>query len=133
MSELKSIFVDSRKIKIGDKEIEIKGIQIGQIADLVEILGKLFKLNDSKGNKDKIDIALSVAKELPSVLKILSMTTDLDEDTVSKLNLGAATLIFENVVKDNADFFQRHVIPQVKGMMASFSKEKVTGSIKSKN
>lgn len=133
MSELKSIFSDGRIIKVADRDIMIKSIELGQIPDLIDVGTKLIALlPDGKKNISKIEIAKAIGKDFGSITKLFEITTDLDESTIKKLNLAAATVILENIIKDNADFFLANVLPLVKGMATNLS-GLIPGTTKSKN
>lgn len=115
MSEdLKNIFSEGREISIGDHKIVIKQIALGDIPTILDIVSKVFEVmpkNKQKVGDIKKEILAAVSKDFDSILKVLSVTTDLSSENISRLNLGATAKIVEAVIKDNVDFFQSHVVP----------------------
>lgn len=127
MSELETIFSEGREVKIGQRVVVIKTIELGQIPVLVDIATKIYSTMGA--NKDqKAAITKLVKEDFESFLQLFVVTTNLDMTEIKKLNIAAATEIFSNVVKDNADFFTQNVLP-----LASALKETLTGLNKSKN
>lgn len=130
MENLKSIFAESRKFPIAGQEIEIKSLALGDIPVALDLVMKFFDLQkSSKNEKNKNEAMLAaVQKDMPSVLKVLEVTTNLKPEDIKRLNLAAATIIIMEVVKENADFLQQNVVPAVQKAM-----EQVNGLNKSKN
>lgn len=124
LSELSSIFSDGKKLKIGSREVLIKSIAVGDIPLILDIMTKFFEVAP-KAKADKAQykaiITKAVANDFESVIKVLEVTTDLTNEEIKKLNIAAATLIVAEVIKDNADFFQGHVLPVLQGMAQSLN------------
>lgn len=129
---LSSIFCDSRELKIGDKAIEIKQIQIGDLPKVLTIMEKIIGLvpeitGAKKSNEKMASLVLSaITKDFDSILSILGATTSLTDEEIRKLNVAATTLILTEVLKDNIDFLSQHALGAVKDLM------KVIGSKRSK-
>lgn len=128
--QLASIFSSERDYEIGGKVIKIKDVTIGDIPVFLEIVNKLASAFDTDSKTDlKVGLVISkaIANEFDSVLKILQITTDLDSETIKKLNLAAATKITNEVVKQNLDFLHLHLVPalgQIKESFAGMKKSK---------
>lgn len=114
MSELSSIFQTDKKISIGDREITIKTISIG---DIPKVIGIVAFFDSNKSVKDSA-IEL-MTNHFSLVVELFKCTTSLKEDEINSLNPAAAIHIFNNIVMENSDFLVKHVIPQVQAMTKS--------------
>lgn len=130
--QLKTLFCDSREIEFAGSKIQVRNISLGDLPILVDAITKFF---DQKVDMaDTKQIMRAIMKDFGTILKIFSITTDLNEDQIKKLNVAAATYILGEVVKENADFFQQHVVPHLTNLVgAAKNKAKVSGQNKSKS
>lgn len=123
--ELQSIFVVDRKIKIADKEIGIKSIELGQIPEVLGIINKIYGYIP-EGKTEGIGKLISQAleKDFDSVIRLFEMTTDLDVEDLKRLNIAAATIIAHEVIKENSDFLLKNVLPQVQEVAKNLAGQK---------
>lgn len=130
--QLKTLFCDSREVEFAGSKINVRNIALGDLPVLIEIIAKLFDGKTDLTNEKAI--ILAVTKDFGSILKIFEITTDLNADQIKKLNTGAATFILGEVVKENASFFQQHVLPRLQGLVGQMkNQKKVSGHNKSKS
>lgn len=125
-TELSTIFCTSRKIKIADKEIEIKQIPLGEIPVVMDIVFNIFENVSTK--MKTVDFIKAVRKDFSAVLKLIEVTTNLSKEEIPKINQAAAIHILSEVVEENVDFLLMHVLPALK-----VGRDKVAGLIQSKN
>lgn len=115
--ELESLFTTSKVVKFGKHDITIKQISLGDIPLITKLMGKFFE--DSKKKTHEKIISL-VENDFDQVVKIISKVTNFTEEQVPRLNISAVIFILTEVVKENADFLQNHVAPQLESLKASF-------------
>lgn len=93
------------KIKVQNKEIEIKVIPIIRYPDLlrrIKILPKYFNEISGKSNNEVIELAPElIANCLPDVLAVFSEATGINEDELSQYGIADLIDIFVAVVKVN--------------------------------
>lgn len=121
MSELNDLFSVEKQIKIGNREVTIKTIKLGDIPKVVTLAKHFQADNDLK----QVAIHL-LSNDFPSVIQLFEVTTDLKKSEIEDLNPAAAMLIFNNVMVVNSDFLLTYVVPQVQEMTKSMTD--LTGS-----
>lgn len=120
-NELKTLFSDSVKLMIGEKEIVINTIKLYQITDLIDIFDvvqtELKKLPKSKKADEKVDlkpVIMNVAKSnMDTFFKLIAECTNLSKDEVGNLNIAASILIVEKIVEVNWDFLEGYILPAI--------------------
>lgn len=130
--QLKTLFCDSREVEFAGAKIQVRNIALGDLPVLIEVISKIF---EQKTNlNDKSAIAKAVAKDFDRILKLFEITTDLKIEDIKKMNIGAATFVLGEVIKENADFFQQQVLPRLTSLVDQVKKPtKVSGHNKSKS
>lgn len=128
-TSLETLFTDSKKITIGEKEIEIRNVCLGDLPVLIKIISKVFELKPNFKNKQH-EIAKAVVEHFDDVLSLFLITTDLKMEDIKKLNVAAATYILGEVISENADFFTKSVVPLLANLT---EKIPTTGQSKSKS
>lgn len=122
---LKSLFVEPREITVGNHKVSVNTISLGGIPAIASVMKKIMALipmfqevegdsekNKKKKNESKVSAILDfVEKDFDSVVIVLKETTSLKEDEIRKLNLAASTFLFSEAIKENSDFFVKHVAP----------------------
>jgi uncharacterized protein YjaG (DUF416 family) len=121
---LDSIFAETKKVKYNEAEIEIKQISIGDIPTITKLV-KYFTANKKSDLQTKV-MSL-VEEDFDLALDLFSRLTNISKENAQKLSLDATAFILSSVIKENADFFQRKVVPMVSRMI-----EETNGLLKSK-
>lgn len=131
--ELKDIFSKDKELKIGETTVLIKIVTLGDISDLAGIVSKVMEISEKfKKEKDHMKMILNfISTDFDSVIKLLTITTDLKEEVIKKLSPAAGAVILSEVFKENSSFFVQYVLPAVKVAAANL-KEK-GGQAQSKN
>lgn len=133
MSELESLFVTEKTVKIGKGEVVVKQLTVDDLPKILQIMMKVMpeknKTFDLKAAVQKI-----VTDHFEEVKLLLVSLTNIETEKVGKLNLAAASMIIAEVLKENVDFLYQHVVPAIQGLTDSINQKSPTdGSGKSKN
>ena len=121
---LESIFVESKKIKVGNAEVAIKQVALGDLPRIAQIISKFL---DKKNKTTKEKILEIITQDFDSVIDLLKTLTDIPQEKIPNLNIAAIVSILSAIVEENAIFLLREVAPQ----LAELNK-KITGLSKSK-
>lgn len=138
MKELLSIFPPKVVVHFGDKDVEIKSVELQDMAIVGELGDKLFSkaiaLLKMKLSPD--DLGLAIAQELTTILKndtkllidFLAVTTTVEKSTLQKISIEAALFLITEVIEVNKDFLSQKIVPKAKALAALFvKKEKTNG------
>lgn len=126
---LETLFAESKKINVGNTEVEIKQIALKDLPRVVGVAQKIFEGPDVSM---PVKITQLIASDFESLLELIKRLTNLDEEQINNLNLASTIMIVSEIIKENTDFLQQNVTPLLQGMGAELKKVK-TGSSKSKN
>lgn len=133
MKELLSIFPPKVIVKFGDKEIEIKSVELQDMSIVATISDKLFSraiaILQMKLTKEEQGIA--IAKEIIDVLKndtglfidFLSATTTVEKETLKKISIEAGLFLITEVIEVNKDFLYQKVMPMIKDLAKAFDQK----------
>lgn len=123
---LDTIFAESKKITIGNKEIEIKQVSVGDLPFAVKVLSKVY--DGDKKTPVMTKVTKLVVDDFPLVTQLIQTLTSLTTEDIQKLNLAAAAHIVVAIAKENVDFLSSH-LPSLQANLA----EAMAGLNKSKN
>lgn len=129
MSELESIFAEAKTVKVGKVEVEIKQVSLGDIPLLVELYSSAQV--EGKTLQESLIAFAKNPEGLQKLQKAIFALTNIEADKVQKLNMGGLIGIVAAVIKENVDFLQTHVMPQVQAVAATV--KKADGSNQSKS
>lgn len=104
---LDTIFAESKKITIGNKEIEIKQVAVGDLPFAVKVLSKVY--DGDKKTPVISKVTKLVSEDFPLVTNIIENLTSLNNEEIKKLNLAAAAQIVIAIAKENVDFLSLHL------------------------
>ena len=82
---LENVFAIGKKHKVGNMEVEIKQVALGDLPLLTEVASKFM---GSKGKSTKENIMSLIQKDFHLVKDVFSVMTDINQEYVSKLNLN---------------------------------------------
>ncbi len=144
MKELLSIFPPKILVNFGGENVEIKSVELQDIAIVAELGDKLFSkvMAIFKMKMTETDLGLAIAHELIQLLKndttllikFLSVTTNVKEETLKKISVEAALFLVTEVIEVNKDFLSQKIMPKAKDLAKLFGKKAVTnGAQPSKN
>ena len=122
---LENVFAIGKKHKVGNMEVEIKQVALGDLPLLTEVASKFM---GSKGKSTKENIMSLIQKDFHLVKEVFSVMTDINQEDVSKLNLAASIEILTLIVEENKSFLLE-ALPEA---MERLSKS-LSGLSKSKN
>lgn len=123
--QLDTLFNIENTITIGGHQVKIKQISLGDIPLLTELMSKVF---DKEKKKPTKDILMDLIKQdSQKIFSVIASLTDIPAEKVPTLNLTAAVLICSEILKENADFLQQNLAPEMEKMkvvMGSLTKSK---------
>jgi hypothetical protein len=127
MSEvLETIYSKGTVKKIGDVDVTIKDIALGDLPKLLKIFSSFVTLAAGKNGLSKEEFVSmlldKLAQDFDSVIELFIIATDLDLESVKKLNAAGAAMILDEVVSKNADFLFRFAVPAVKKMVENMKR-----------
>ena len=122
---LESVFAISKKHIIGNMEVEIKQVSLGDIPLVLEVVSKLMS---GKSKNTQENVMSLFQKDFHLVNEVFARLTSISQENVNKLNLAASIEIFTLVVEENKDF----LLTTVPAAMERMSKG-LSGLTKSKS
>lgn len=130
MSSLTTIFSEGRQIEVGAKKVLIKGIELQHLPLAIAVGSSVIEAFDADKKKLPALITKLMSEDFDKAIALMAACTDLSTEDLKKLNLGAATIILTEIISENADFLQSHVVPAFNGMAEKM--KKMSGPTKSK-
>lgn len=142
MSDLNALFVTEKEADVLGAKVKIKQVTLGDLPKLITLASKHF--SPVKKNQPQPELMETIKKivteDFATVCEVLASITNIPAEKIPSINIGAATLILHEIVKENLDFLQSTVIPAVNKMAESMTEalakdkpESTAGSTKSKN
>lgn len=133
MKSLTDIFPPKVQVKFGSEEIEVKSVKLQDMAIVAELGEKLFSklIALFKMGLTEEELGMAIAQEIISILKndtnllikFLSVTTSVPEETLKNISIEAALFLTKEVIEVNKDFLYLKIMPQAKELASLFGKK----------
>lgn len=139
MSDLQTMVPQPVVVKVGDEEIQIRALRVGQVSAVLYVIKPLAPQLAEYKKTGSVDVLSLVVENTPAVINLLAILLSKPKEWVEDLELDSMVKLVSAVLEVNLDFFIQRVLPSVlkaMGQLNALSQEvpsNLTGRLPSKN